>query len=107
VHAEIAQCLWTQEYKNSQLPVPTVLVCAAEGAKQLPAPKSRGGESWTLRSVDAPEKSEETILCPQSRAKRESPSANCAPWVQGPRSNQEQDPSDSCPHLELKDSHQE
>jgi len=57
--------------------------------------------------VQTPEKSEETTLCPYSQPKRESPSANCAPWVQGPRSNQGQDPSDSCPSLEIKDSNQE
>jgi len=42
---------------------------------QLSVPKSRGGESWTLRSADAPENSEETTLCPHSRPKRKSPSA--------------------------------
>lgn len=57
------------------------------GAQEFPASKSRGEESWTLRNADTPEKSEETTLCPHSQTKRESPSASCVPWVQGPRSN--------------------
>jgi len=63
-----------------------------ELAKKLPACKSHGGESWTLRSVDTLEKSEETTLCPQSRPKRESHSAKYTLWVHLPRSNQGQDP---------------
>jgi len=42
------------------------------------------GESWTLRSADTPEKSEETTLCPNSQPKRKPLSASCASWAQGP-----------------------
>jgi len=95
VQGEMEECLWTQAYRNRQPPVPMVLVWAqdwSEQAKQLPTPKSCGGKSWTLRSVDTPQKSEETTLCPQSTPKRELHGGNCAHCLQGPGSSQGQDP---------------
>jgi len=75
---------------------------------QLPEPKSGGAESWTHRSADTPENSEDTkSFCPHSWPKRKSPSAICVPLAQGSRSSQGQDHSSFCLCLELKASRQE
>lgn len=106
IQGETAQCPWTQVYRNRQLLVPTVLICAQDWT-ELARPKSHGGESWICRSVDTAEKSGETTPCPQTRHKRESHSANCVCWVQGPTRAIWAGTFNSCLCLELEDRVQE